>query len=139
MKFSKLVNFFKNPHGEKIQRLKERYQELDELSNVAVKIGDGAAYRSLQAEMREVFFDYLTAIVVDSIYSLVPHVIIICIISLKWPTVTLPLVNWEISIFAGYFVCYISYYLSKGILGFLKSRFSSKNALLSAESHIINE
>ena len=134
-KFSRTVAYFKDPHGEKIRRLKERYQELDDLSNVAVEIGNGAAYRSLQAEMREVFFDYLTAIAVDSIYSIVPHVLIIWIISLKWPTITLPLVNWEINIFAGYFACYISYYLSKGLLSFLKSRFSYKSAQLSTESH----
>ncbi|SHH51401.1 hypothetical protein SAMN02745177_02719, partial [Desulforamulus hydrothermalis Lam5 = DSM 18033] len=66
-----ILRFFKNPHRQKIEDLKKRYQELDELSSVAVIIGDGAAYHSLQSEMREVFFDYLTAVVVDSIYSLV--------------------------------------------------------------------
>ncbi|SHK85475.1 hypothetical protein [Desulforamulus aeronauticus] len=131
----KLMAFLKDPHGAKIKRLKERYQELNELSNVATEIGDGAAYRSLQVEMREVFFDYLTAVAVDSIYSLVPHVLIVWIISLKWPTITLPLVSWEINTFAGYFACYIFYYLAKGVFGYLKARLTTKSILVSTESH----
>ena len=81
-KVSDLLKFLKDPHTEKIQQLKERYQELDDLSNVAVEIGNATVYKSLQTEMKEVFFDYLTAIVVDSVYRLVPHVLIIWIISL---------------------------------------------------------
>ncbi|ABO49797.1 conserved hypothetical protein [Desulforamulus reducens MI-1] len=108
---SRLIGYFKNPHGQRIQKLKERYQELDELSNVAVTIEDRTAYRSLQAEMREVFFDYLTAIVVDSIYRLVPHLLVLWIISFILPTINIPLINWQVNIFAFYFLAYFTYYI----------------------------
>lgn len=122
-KVSELVNFLKDPHTKKVLHYKERYQELDELSNVAVDIGDAAAYKSLQKEMREVFFDYLTAIVVDSIYRLAPHVLIICVISLKWPTITIPLVNRPISIFGVYLVSYILVWVGKLLKKPVKSGF----------------
>ena len=108
-----LLKALKDPHGKKIKRLKKQYQELDELSNVAVEIGDVAAYRSLQTEMREVFFDYLTAIAVDAIYSLLPHILIIWLISMKWKTITLPVVDWEIHIFAAYLMAYVLFYFAK--------------------------
>lgn len=116
----KILKVLKDPHTEKVQLHKERYQELDALSNVAIEIGDGAAYRSLQSEMREVFFDYLTAIVVDSVYKLVPHVLIICLISLKWSTVRIPLTNWQISIFGIYLLAYFTFHVMKMMVKPLK-------------------
>jgi len=121
-KVSELVKFLKDPHTKRVQHYKERYQELDELSDVAVDIGDAVAYKSLQAEMREVFFDYLTAVVVDSIYRLVPHVLIICLISLKWPNITIPFVNWQVSIFGAYLVTYILFYVGKWLVKLIKPR-----------------
>ncbi|GEM_PF-1886843 len=106
-KVSKLVKFLKDPHAEKISQHKGRYEELDDLSNVAIEIGDAAAYKSLQSEMKEVFFDYLTAIVVDSIYKLVPHVLVIWLISLKWPSITVPMINWKVNILGAYLLMYI--------------------------------
>jgi lipid-A-disaccharide synthase-like uncharacterized protein len=104
---SQLMKFLKDPHRKKIQKIKSRYQELDELSNVALEIGDAAAYRSLQVEMKEVFFDYLTAIVVDSAYKLVPHVLIIWIISFRWQSITIPITNWKINILGAYLLSYL--------------------------------
>lgn len=112
-KFFQLLKFLKDPHTEKIQQFKERYKELDDLSNVSVEIGDAVAYKSLQSEMKEVFFDYLTAIVVDSIYKLVPHVLIIWLISLKWPSITVPIVNWQVSILGAYLLSYLLFHLGQ--------------------------
>lgn len=117
-----LFKYLRNPHGERIEQHKKKYQELDELSNVAVQIGDAAAYRSLQAEMREVFFDYLTAVAVNTIYNLIPHVLIIWLISLVVPTITIPLVNWEIHIFAAYLLAYLTYFLSTWVVSFIKRK-----------------
>lgn len=122
MRVSDLLKFLKDPHTKKVQQYKDRYQELDDLSDVAVEIGDASAYKSLQAEMREVFFDYLTAIVVDSIYKLVPHVLIICLISLKWPTITIPFLGWQVSIFGAYLLGYILLYVGKSFGKPIKSR-----------------
>ena len=115
-KVSELVKYLKDPHTKKVQQYKERYQELDDLSNIAAEIGDASAYKSLQVEMREVFFDYLTAVVVDSIYRLFPHVLIICIISVKWPSITIPLVNWQVSIFGAYLITYFLFHIGKWLI-----------------------
>ncbi|SDI58990.1 hypothetical protein [Desulfosporosinus hippei] len=120
-KGSKLIQYLKDPHTKKVQHFKERYQELDELSEVAVQIGDALAYKSLQTEMKEVFFDYLTAVVVDSIYKIAPHVLIIWIISLKWPYITIPIVNWQIDIFGAYLVGYLLFYGGKWLVKPIKS------------------
>lgn len=121
-KVSELVKLLKDPNTKKVQQYKERYQELDELSDVAVEIGDAVAYKSLQAEMREVFFDYLTIVAVDSMYKLVPHVLIIWIISMKWPTIKIPFVNWQVSILGAYLVSYILFYVGKRLLKPIKAR-----------------
>lgn len=134
----KLFKFLKDPHTEKVQLYKERYQELDALSDVAIEIGDGPAYRSLQSEMREVFFDYLTAIVVDSVYKLVPHVLIICLISLKWSTVRIPLTNWQINIFAIYFLAYFMFYTVRMIIEPLKRQLG-KFRLFGSEKVEVNK
>ncbi len=123
---SQVIKCFKNPHNQKIEKLKKRYQELDELSNVAVMIGDAAAYRSLQSEMREVFFDYLTAVVVDSIYHLVPHVLIIWLISLVVPVISIPIINCQINIFAAYLIAYVTFYVGKAMITSIKSKLESK-------------
>ena len=117
----KLLKFFKNPHGEKIQKLKERYLELDDLSNVAVEIGNAAAYKSLQTELKEVFFDYLSAVVVDSICKLVPHVLIIWVISLKWQSVTVPIVNWQFNILGAYLLLYFIFNVGQLLANPIKS------------------
>lgn len=119
---SELVKFLKDPHAKKVQHYKERYQELDDLSNVAVEIGDEEAYKSLQVEMKEVFFDYLAAVAVDSIYKLAPHVLIIWVISLKWPNITIPFVNWKVSIFGVYLVTFVLFQVGKWLEKPIKSR-----------------
>ena len=121
-KVSDLVKFLKDPHSKKVQHYKERYQELDDLSQVAVDIGDAVAYKSLEAEMKEVFFDYLTAVAVDSIYNLAPHVLIIWVISLKWPNITIPFVNWQVGILGAYLVSYFLFHIGKWMVKPIKSR-----------------
>ena len=123
---SGLLKFLKDPHAEKIQKLKARYLELDDLSIVAVEIGNTAVYRSLQQEMREVFFDYLTAIAVDSVYSLAPHVLIIWLISLKWSSITVPLVKWQVNILGAYLHSYILIQFGHLLLKQIKTKFMPK-------------
>ena len=131
-KVLRLLKFLKDPHTEKIKQLKERSQELDDLSNVAVEIGNAAVYKSLQTEMKEVFFDYLTAVLVDSVYRLVPHVLIIWVISLKWQSVTVPLVNWKVSIFGVYLLMYLIFHVGQMIPISIKSRLWAKSGLSDA-------
>ena len=129
-KVSELVKFLKDPHAKKVNQLKGRYEELDDLSNVAIEIGNAAAYKSLQTEMKEIFFDYLTAIVVDSIYNLVPHVLIIWLISLKWQSITVPIVNWQVNILGAYLLSYILVHIGQLLAKPIKSKLLPKLGLL---------
>lgn len=124
--FKRIFNYLKDPHGKRVQELKDHYRELDELSNIAVEIGDVNAYRSLQIEMRQVFFEYLTASVVDTIYRLAPYVIIICLISIKWKTVTVPLINWEIATFGAFLLGYLVSLLGRWMFSYIKSNIGVK-------------
>jgi hypothetical protein len=133
-KVSELVRFLKDPHAERISKHKGRYEELQDLSNIAVEIGNAEVYKSLQAEMREVFFDYLTAIVVDSIYKLVPHVLIIWVINLKWQSITVPMVDWEVNILAAYILSYILFQIGKFLVKLIKSKLLPKLGLLAVYS-----
>lgn len=127
MRVSELWEFLKDPHVEKIQQLKERYQELEDLSNVAIEIGNAPAYKSVQMEMKEVFFDYLTALVVDSIYKLVPHVLIIWLISLKWQSVTVPIVNWQVNILGAYLLAYVLFHIGQLLPKQIRNRLIPKS------------
>ena len=124
IKVPKLVKFLRDPHTKKILYLKERYQELDDLSNVAIEIGNAAVYKSLQTEMKEVFFDYLSAVMVDSVYKLVPHVLIIWVISLKWQSLTVPIVNWQVNIFGAYLLSYLLYNVGQLLANPIKAKLS---------------
>ncbi len=137
--FSKLLKFLRNPHRAKIERLKVNYQELDDLSNVAVEIEDAVAYKSLQKEMREVFFDYLTAIVVDSVYKLVPHVLIIWVISLKWQSITVPIVNWKVNILVAYLLSYLIFNVSQLLSDPIKSGLSKIGFPGFSRSSVVNK
>lgn len=116
------LKFLKDPHSEKIDQYKARYLELNELSQIAVGIQDEAAYKSLQEEMREVFFDYLTATTVDSIYKLLPHLLLICLISLKVKTVIIPIVNWQVNVFFAYLSIYLLVNIARPVIKAVKSR-----------------
>lgn len=119
----KILDFLRDPHSQKIQQHKERYQELDELSKVAVTINDQEAYKSLQAEMREVFFDYLTALGMDAIYKFFPHLVLACLISLKFKTITIPLFNWQVNtVFAYLCLYFLFHFLLKPVIGLIKTK-----------------
>lgn len=137
-KLSRLLRFLKDPHAEKISQHKGRYEELQDLSNVAIEIGNAEAYKSLQTEMKEVFFDYLTAILVDSIYKLVPHVLIIWLISLKWPSITVPIVNWQVNILGAYLLLYVLFNIGQLLAKPIKSMLLPKLGLLGLKSSETN-
>lgn len=122
----KIVHFLRDPHSKKIQLHKERYQELDELAKVAVDINDPEAYKSLQAEMREVFFDYLTSLGMDAIYKFSPHLILACLISLKFRTIMIPLFNWQVNtVFAYLCLYFLFHFLLKPVIGLIKTKMTN--------------
>jgi len=136
---TKLFKSLKDPHTAKMRQLKDRYQELDDLSNVAVEMENEAAYKSLQIEMKEVFFDYLSVLVVDSVYKLVPHVLVIWVISLKWQSVTFPIVNWQVNILGAYLLMYLIYNAGQIIASSIKSKLSKLGFPSSVKSALQNK
>lgn len=109
---TKGIKWLLNPHKQKIESLKKKYKELDELSTAAIGLEDINAYHSLQNEMREVFFDYITAIFVDGLYTMLPHVLLIWLLSIKYRTITIPVVNYQVNIVIWYPLLYLLLYLS---------------------------
>ncbi|TWH55997.1 hypothetical protein DesLBE_0181 [Desulfitobacterium sp. LBE] len=119
----KFLNFLKDPHSRKIQQHRQRYQELDELLKVAVDLKDAAAYKSVEVEMKEVFFEYLTALGIDSLYKFSPHLVLACLISLKFKTITIPLFNGPINTVFAYLGMYFLFHLVlKPLLKLIRSR-----------------
>lgn len=123
------LKFLLDPHKENIQAAKSRYQKLDDLSNIAVDIGDVMAYKSLQIEMKEAFFDYLAAIAIDSIYKLIPHVLIIWLISLRWQSITIPVANWKANILGAYLLAYLIFYFAQLIAVRVKNSLANKRLI----------
>lgn len=138
-KISEILRFLKAPHTEKVQQIKVRYQELDDLSNVAIELGDATAYKSLQAELKETFFDYLTAVVVDSVYKLVPHVLIIWALSWKWQSITVPIVKWRVNILGAYLLFYLIFNVGQLVANPIKSRLSKFSLFRFSRSSVTNK
>lgn len=126
----KFVKWLKAPHGKKMEKLKSRYKDLNDLSQVAVEIGDEAAYRSLQSEMKEVFFEIFSLSIIDGIYWLLPHVLFITVLSVRFSMISL--FGREIGIYIWYPVCAIIVYLIRKrrinrAVKFLRQRFYARN------------
>lgn len=107
--FLKLVEWLKAPYKKKMEGLKSRYKDLNDLSQVAVEIGDEAAYHSLQSEMKEVFFEIFSLSIVEGIYWLLPHVLLMAALSIRFNVITL--FGREIGIYIWYPVLAILVYL----------------------------
>ena len=126
----KLLKWLKDPHRKKMEGLKSRYKDLNDLSQVAVEIGDEAAYRSLQLEMKEVFFEIFSFSIIDGLYWLLPHVLFITVLSLRFSMIHL--FGREIGIYIWYPVCAIIVYLVRKrrinrAVTFLRQRFYGRN------------
>lgn len=127
--FFKFVKWLKAPHRNKMEKLKSRYKDLNDLSQVAVEIGDEAAYRSLQSEVKEVFFDIFSLAIVEGLYSLLPHILLITVLSMRFNIITL--FGREIGIYIWYPVCAILLYLIRKrkisqAISFLRKKISGR-------------
>lgn len=128
--FFKFIKWLKAPHRNRMEKLKNRYKDLNDLSQVAVEIGDEAAYRSLQSEIKEVFFEIFSLTIVEGLYSLLPHILLITVLSLRFNIITL--FGREIGIYIWYPVCAILLYVirKKNIpraISFLRRRIAERN------------
>ena len=126
----KLVKWLKDPHRKKMEGLKARYEDLHDLSQVAVEIGDEAAYRSLQLEMKEVFFEIFSFSIIEGLYWMLPHVLFITALNLRFSIISL--FGREIGIYIWYPVGAIIVYLIRKrrinrAVTFLRKRFYGRN------------
>lgn len=112
------------PQRVKIDKLRNRLKELQELSHLALLMGDEGAYGALQAEMREVFLEMLPLLFLEFIAWLLPHVLVITVLSYVWKTVTI--LGYSIHIAFWYpVVVFLIYLLAKKLRGVSGGVFSS--------------
>ncbi len=79
-----------HPNRGKQEEIRNRLKELQELSNIAMEIGNRQIYRNLQVEMNELFMKYLTFAFFDGLRFLVPHLFLLAIITSQVRFIYLP-------------------------------------------------
>jgi len=79
-----------HPHREKQEKLLARMAEYRELSSLALESDNEAMYSLLQRELNEMFCEYLTWCFLDGIGYLIPHALVMWLISLRFPVLNLP-------------------------------------------------
>lgn len=117
-----------HPNRAKQEEIQNRLKEMQELSKIALEIGNKQIYKSLQIEMNELFMKYLTYAFFDGLRFIVPHLFLLAIITSKvrfiYLPVDLPLLGNEIGIVLLYPVMAIMAHV-------LYKKFKSKKLLLS--------
>lgn len=78
---SQLSDKWFHPNRKEQEEMMTRLTEYKELSSVAVQLGDKAAYRNLQIEMNQIFMKYMVTVFFDGLRFLLPHFIILAILS----------------------------------------------------------
>lgn len=79
-----------HPHRKKQEKLMSRMAEYRELASLAYENDNKDMYTLLQRELNEMFCEYLTWSFLDGIGFLIPHVLIMGLISFWLPYFTLP-------------------------------------------------
>ncbi|WP_347490542.1 hypothetical protein [Desulfoscipio sp. XC116] len=128
MNLKKMLDKWFHPNEAEQERLQNRIKELQELSKLALEIDNREIYKNLQSESNELFMKYLTYIFFDSLRFIVPHLLLLAVITSKIKfirlPVNLPLLGSEISIVLVYLVAVIMYYI-------VRKRIRSKKMQLS--------
>lgn len=95
-----------HPNRDEQEKMINRLTEFKELSAVAVQLSDKVAYRNLQIEMNQLFMQYLVTVFFDGLRFLLPHIIILAILSTYVQTIQLsfiiPGLGGEIGILVWY-------------------------------------
>lgn len=91
-----------HPNREKQEEIQNRLKELQELSSIAMEIGNKQIYRNLQVEMNELFMKYLTYVFFDGLRFIAPHLFLLALITSQvrfiYVPFNLPLFGNEIGI-----------------------------------------
>lgn len=116
---SERVQDFINPYRKKQEEKMARIQELKELEAIAAEYGHKNIYKSLNVEMNQLLMEYLGLCFLDGLKFLLPHVVAIWILGIKFSVIHLPYIAPEtgggINIVVWYPVCAIIYYIVKMI------------------------
>ncbi|MEG6616053.1 hypothetical protein V6C27_06380 [Peptococcaceae bacterium 1198_IL3148] len=112
--FFSVIDKLKQPHREKKEKLLAEIKKYNELSESALQMGDGEAYHALQERIREIYFEMLAASVLESLTSLVPHFIIMWLLSLKFRQITIFDITLEVIIY--YPLAIIIYLVAKKLV-----------------------
>jgi len=70
-----------NPHTGKVKELKEKLNSYQKLSVTASEFGDAEAFSAVQALYRETYMELMTISFCESLYSLLPHILCIWLLS----------------------------------------------------------
>lgn len=104
--FQTMIDRWFHPNRKKQEQLQNRIKELQELSQIALEIGNHQIYRNLQTESNELLMKYLTTVFFDGLRFLVPHLFILAIITSKirfiYLPVSIPLLGDEIAVALAY-------------------------------------
>jgi hypothetical protein len=123
-----LLDKWFHPNRAKQKQLQNRIRELQELSKIALEIGNQPIYKSLQIESNELFMKYLTYAFFDGLRFIVPHLFLLAIISAKvrfiYLPVNLPGLGNEVGIVLVYLVTAIVFHI-------LYKRYKNKTIQLS--------
>ncbi len=105
--------FFENPHKHKKEKLLEDIKRYNQLSNDAVELGDYEAYRAVQSKMKEAYLEFLAASFCDSMIFILPHVLIMWLLSLKYRYISFGDIKIEVIVW--YPLCILMYYIGKKV------------------------
>lgn len=109
-----VFDLLSKPHREKKERLMAEIKHYNELSDTALALADREAYYALQARIREIYFEMLAASFLETFSLLVPHFIIIWLLSLKFKQINIFGMTLEVIIY--YPLGVILYCLAKKLL-----------------------
>lgn len=79
-----------HPNREQQEEIMARLGEFKELSTAAVQLGDQQAYKNLQVEMNQMFMKYMVTVVFDSLRFLLPHFVMMWLLSINFRFINLP-------------------------------------------------
>ncbi|WP_066639452.1 hypothetical protein [Desulfolucanica intricata] len=101
--------FKSNPHEIRVQELRVKLKKYQELAEDAYKLGDAEAYRAIETMIRETFMELMTASFCAGLYSLLPHIILIWLLSFLFGPIHVG--NYQIGILLWYPAIVIPIYL----------------------------
>lgn len=84
-----IFHILAKPHKAKKEKLMGEIKYYNELSEIAIHLGDSEAYHALQASIRGIYFDMLAASFLETFSLLLPHFIIMWLLSIRFSQISI--------------------------------------------------